>query len=436
MFWRKKSEGFEWQEYVRTTILLRRKDRHNKLEAAKQAAVDGLKDAGRRSVEAGAVGAKAAGSSLWSGGLWLASAPVKALSAAWMVGSPLLAAVRERMAVHLAPAASLLNRPLVFRALIAVAVLAGVAALARTLQFGFDGDAQIAASLAGIAAGLICLARIFDPNRTPSAGRFSAALQRAAQSVTDLRQSLPVPSLNTGTLAIGAACVFAAGMIWLALPALPRLAQTLTSTAAPAATISGTVTVVSAHTLRVAGSLIQLAGVETPDENQTCLRDGQKPWRCGAAAKAALERLARGRKAECVGTPGGGDAGATETTCTVNGKDIGAELVRTGFAFSSPGLLSSSYAAEEDEAKGAKAGLWAGTAERAADWRARIWNEASRAAPGGCPIKGRVTSGSRVYVLPWSSGYSKVTVREARGERWFCSEDEARTSGWSPVERS
>lgn len=44
--WRKKRDGFEWHDYVRTTILVRRAKRRQKVDDARAAAVDGLKDAG------------------------------------------------------------------------------------------------------------------------------------------------------------------------------------------------------------------------------------------------------------------------------------------------------------------------------------------------------------------------------------------------------
>ena len=34
MFWRRKNDGFEWQRYVRTTRLVRRKARRERLEQA------------------------------------------------------------------------------------------------------------------------------------------------------------------------------------------------------------------------------------------------------------------------------------------------------------------------------------------------------------------------------------------------------------------
>jgi hypothetical protein len=37
-----------------------------------------------------------------------------------------------------------------------------------------------------------------------------------------------------------------------------------------------------------------------------------------------------------------------------------------------------------------------------------------------------------VYVLPWSPDYRRVRVRSQRGERWFCTEEEAVAAGWQP----
>ena len=110
--------------------------------------------------------------------------------------------------------------------------------------------------------------------------------------------------------------------------------------------------------------------------------------------------------------------------------------MRRGHVFAETGLFSS-YAQLESTARGAKLGLWRSTTvERPSDYRARRWEAAKRTAPEGCPIKGNVTADGRVYVLPWSPDYARIKVRERRGERWFCSEQEALTAGWRPVDRS
>ncbi len=59
--WRKRNDGFEWRDYVRTTILVRRKKRRDRVGEVRKAAVENLKAAGQRGAAAGAEGAKAVG---------------------------------------------------------------------------------------------------------------------------------------------------------------------------------------------------------------------------------------------------------------------------------------------------------------------------------------------------------------------------------------
>jgi hypothetical protein len=50
----------------------------------------------------------------------------------------------------------------------------------------------------------------------------------------------------------------------------------------------------------------------------------------------------------------------------------------------------------------------------------------------GCDIKGNVSqdTGERIYHLPGQRYYNATKIEPDRGERWFCSEAEARTAGW------
>lgn len=50
-----------------------------------------------------------------------------------------------------------------------------------------------------------------------------------------------------------------------------------------------------------------------------------------------------------------------------------------------------------------------------------------------CRIKGNISvqTGQRLYHLPGMKDYDSTTIRPEDGERWFCSEEEARSKGWS-----
>ena len=55
--WRKKKDAFEWRQYVRTTLLLRREKRRERLENVKDAAMDHAKKAGGAAKNGAAYGA-------------------------------------------------------------------------------------------------------------------------------------------------------------------------------------------------------------------------------------------------------------------------------------------------------------------------------------------------------------------------------------------
>ena len=131
----------------------------------------------------------------------------------------------------------------------------------------------------------------------------------------------------------------------------------------------------------------------------------------------------------------GGFETPTSGTIVIDGKDVAADLTARGHVFAESGLFSA-YGRHEQDARNAKLGIWRGTSERPSEYRARLWETAKKTAPDGCPIKGHVSAGERVYVVPWSPTYGRVKVQADRGGRWFCSEQEAQAAGWKSVTRS
>jgi hypothetical protein len=47
----------------------------------------------------------------------------------------------------------------------------------------------------------------------------------------------------------------------------------------------------------------------------------------------------------------------------------------------------------------------------------------------GCDIKGNITY-DHIYHLPGQLFYNRTKISPERGERWFCTEEEARSNGW------
>ncbi|TCT09165.1 hypothetical protein EDC22_10711 [Tepidamorphus gemmatus] len=61
---------------------------------------------------------------------------------------------------------------------------------------------------------------------------------------------------------------------------------------------------------------------------------------------------------------------------------------------------------------------------------ARDWAGSFGLIPG-CNIKGNIAAnGQRIYHVPGQEYYAATQVDLARGERWFCSESDARAAGW------
>ncbi len=52
--------------------------------------------------------------------------------------------------------------------------------------------------------------------------------------------------------------------------------------------------------------------------------------------------------------------------------------------------------------------------------------------PLGCSIKGNVAyeTGEKIYRVPGGKFYASTVINPRYGERWFCTEDEARANGW------
>jgi hypothetical protein len=94
----------------------------------------------------------------------------------------------------------------------------------------------------------------------------------------------------------------------------------------------------------------------------------------------------------------------------------------------------------QNEAKAKKIGLWADP-NPVPPWERRHSGEPAALLPetadapagGSCKIKGNINSrGERIYHVPGQKYYAQTQINESSGERWFCTEAEARAAGWRP----
>jgi endonuclease YncB( thermonuclease family) len=152
----------------------------------------------------------------------------------------------------------------------------------------------------------------------------------------------------------------ARGLIWavLALSAVANWA--LSAGPGLAGEIAGKPRVVDAGTLDFSGRIVRLHGVDAPKAGQTC-RAGGQAWSCGRDARwAAINRIG-GHWVTCVEKSQAGD-GSSRAVCYLAGAgqhDLGAWLVREGWALADP-ALTPGYTGEQAAARKQGKGVWRG----------------------------------------------------------------------------
>jgi endonuclease YncB( thermonuclease family) len=197
----------------------------------------------------------------------------------------------------------------------------------------------------------------------------------------------------------------------------------------------GAATVIDGDSLTIDATTIRLFGIDAPEGRQTCKRGGVE-WACGRAAARALGDLVRGRTLACE-KKDTDTYGRTVAVCRVGDRDVNEEMVLAGMALAYR-RFGSHYAAAEVAAKRARRGVWAGEFTPPWDWRQSCGRSGtaprapSRSVEGvNCTIKGNINgAGERIYHVPGGASYDETRIDPARGERYFCSEREARDAGW------
>lgn len=199
---------------------------------------------------------------------------------------------------------------------------------------------------------------------------------------------------------------------------------------------------------------VRFDSIDAPEKNQ--------PW--GMEAQAALARrvdqqevaldvTTQDRYERLVATVYMGDA------------NINGWMVQQGHAWAYRQYLKDEdYCVWEAEARSLGRGLWAGRPYAPWEWRqaqrggAGGFTDYSRetadnciasmrrptrtavrevpsslpvaASTGKCLIKGNISHNGRIYHIPGSPTYESTKIDESKGERWFCSEEEAQAAGW------
>ena len=304
-------------------------------------------------------------------------------------------------------------------------------------------------------------ARPARPDEAPA--RFAASLQTATVTATSLRLRA---SPSTGAPVTGSARQGARVMVlgragdWLEV----RLASGTQGwmhgdyLSAPqelglSTDVVGQATVTDGDTIRIGDVRVRLFGIDAPESGQRCEDGTGSLYPCaGRAANALADKIGRERVAcreEDVDR-----YGRMVATCVLaaTGEDLNAFMVASGWALAYR-TYSSTYVDEETAAKRARRGLWQGRFVAPWDYRggarlerspprisaappssaaspARVAAPSAAPAAGPCLIKGNISENGRIYHVPGSRWYDRTRIDTGAGERWFCSEGEARAAGW------
>ena len=213
--------------------------------------------------------------------------------------------------------------------------------------------------------------------------------------------------------------------------------------------------VIDGDTVQFADVKLQMEGIDAPQTDQLCFDHAGKRWKCGVAAREYLKQQADNKSWKC-------DVvkknlyGRLLARCRAGDEDIARQMVQAGLALAST-TGSAMYLEDEEVARTAEAGLWAGAFVTPLDWRQHNWHakilgkatvQRQASAPlltsafgtsppsADCAIKGNVNwSGKCIFHTPAGHWYKRITMEAKYGDRWFCTATEAIASGCRETKR-
>ena len=203
-----------------------------------------------------------------------------------------------------------------------------------------------------------------------------------------------------------------------------------TSTSLAYADITGKAKVIDGDTIQINDTKIRIYGIDAPERKQTCAMPKNKIIRCGVTAGDAMRDLITGATVTCK-QQGIDRYRRVVAICYADGRDIGQNMVHTGWAVAYR-KYSKKYVTVENKARVAKRGMWRGEFVKPWEWRRGIRLTSTKKQPPitGCLIKGNISKSGKIYHVPGSRWYDATKIDEGKGERWFCGVEDAVRAGW------
>ncbi|MEM7169773.1 MAG: thermonuclease family protein [Pseudomonadota bacterium] len=188
--------------------------------------------------------------------------------------------------------------------------------------------------------------------------------------------------------------------------------------------------VIDGDKLELGERRVRLFGVDAPEAKQVCLRQGEH-WPCGELAADAVREFIAGRTVRCFEELKKKN-GRYVVTCTVSGEELTLNqwMVQEGWALAFR-HYTDEFVPDELVAQKEGRGIWGSEFVPPWQWRQGVRLASNHQPTTGCRIKGNInTKGEHLFYLPRQARYEQVRIVEAKGERWFCSRQEARAAGW------
>lgn len=131
--------------------------------------------------------------------------------------------------------------------------------------------------------------------------------------------------------------------------------------------IAGQASVIDGDTIEIHGKRIRLFGIDAPEDGQLCDDARGKAYRCGQRAALALSDKIGRQTVSC--EPRDIDRyKRVVAVCRIGATDLNGWLVFEGLAIAYR-YFSKAYVSQENEARKAKRGIWAGSFVEPYEWR-------------------------------------------------------------------
>lgn len=198
------------------------------------------------------------------------------------------------------------------------------------------------------------------------------------------------------------------------------------------------VSVVDGDTIKISVNgetkTFRLIGMDTPETV-----DPRKPVQCfGIEASNIAKELLSGRKVRI-------ETDTTQGTYDKYNRLLGyvyredglfynKYMIEQGYAheytYDTPYKYQTEFKDAQKEAQDNERGLWSPNTCSGDTTSSSVSTIVQTDSTDSCNIKGNISSGGKIYHMTGCGSYNKTVIDESKGEKWFCSEQEALDAGW------